>query len=75
MREFLMKMKGQRVDVLCTGTISLRGEIMNVAESVLHLKDEDGQLCYVALDKITVVWEARDKEPRAGFLSGTHAGR
>ncbi len=37
---------------------------------VLHLKDDE-QLCYVAVDKIAVVWEARDDDQhRAGFVSG-----
>jgi hypothetical protein len=26
-------------------------------------------MCYVAIDKIAVVWEARDEGNRAGFIS------
>jgi hypothetical protein len=37
---------------------------------VLHLKDDDQQMCFVAIDKIAVVWEAREDEKRAGFVSG-----
>ena len=34
------------------------------------MKDEDGQTCYVAIDHIVVVWEARDNEQtRPGFVS------
>ena len=68
MKEFLSKMIGRRVDVFCGGASSLRGEIVKVEEGVLHLKDSDGKMCYVALDKIVVVWEARDEEHRAGFV-------
>jgi hypothetical protein len=35
---------------------------------VLHLKDSDQKLCFVAIDKIVVVWDARDDEHRAGFV-------
>ena len=28
----------------------------------------DGKNCYVAVDKIMVVWEARDDDHRAGFV-------
>ena len=68
MKEFLSKMVGRRVDVYCGGASSLRGEIVKVEEGVLHLKDSDAKMCYVALDKIVVVWEARDEEHRAGFV-------
>jgi Domain of unknown function (DUF6897) len=68
MREFLSKMIGRKVDVFCGGSSSLRGEIIKVEDGVLHLKDSDQKLCYVAIDKIVVVWEAKDDEHRAGFV-------
>lgn len=68
MREFLSKMTGRKVDVFCGGAASLRGEIVKVDGGVLHLKDDDGQVCYVAIEKIAVVWEAREDEKRAGFF-------
>jgi hypothetical protein len=70
MHEFLSKMIGRKVDVFCVGTARLRGEIIKVEGSVLHLKDDEQQICYVAIEKITVVWDARDEEKRAGFVSG-----
>ena len=68
MQEFLSKMIGRKVDIFCGGASSLRGEIVKVDSGVLHLKDSDQKLCYVAIDKIVVVWEARDDEHRAGFV-------
>ena len=68
MREFLSKMMGRKVDVFCGGAASLRGEIVKVDGGVLHLKDEEGQMCYVAVERIAVVWEAREDEKRAGFF-------
>ena len=69
MKEFLSKLVGRKVDIFCGGASSLRGEVMKVEGGVVHLKDDDDQLCYVAIDRIAVVWEARDEGNRAGFIS------
>ena len=68
MQQLLSKMIGKKVDVYCGGASSLRGEVLKMEEGVLHLKDSDGKTCFVAVDKIMVVWEARDEEHRAGFV-------
>jgi len=70
MQELLSKMVGRKVDIFCGGASSLRGKVVKVEGGVLHLKDEEGQMSYVAIDKIFVMWEARDDEHRAGFVSG-----
>ena len=70
MEYLLSEMTGKRVDVLCVGAVSLRGEVVKVTNLLVEMRDEDDQTCFIALDKIVVVWEARDKEPRAGFLAG-----
>lgn len=70
MREFLSKMIGRKIDVYCGGASSLRGEVVKVEGDVLHLRDEEEQMCFVAIEKIIVVWEAREEEKRAGFVSG-----
>jgi hypothetical protein len=36
---------------------------------VLQLQDSDGKTCFVSVEKIVVVWEAKDDEHRAGFVS------
>lgn len=69
MQEFLSKLVGRRIDIFCGGASSLRGDVITVEDGVLHLKDDEGHLCYVAIDKIAVVWEARDEGNRAGFIS------
>ena len=71
MQEFLTRMIGKRLDIYCGGASSLRGEVAKIEGGVLHLKDEEGKMCYVAIERIIVVWEARDDdERRAGFVSG-----
>ncbi|MFN2491538.1 MAG: MM0924 family protein [Pyrinomonadaceae bacterium] len=69
MHEFLSKMIGKKVDVYCGGSSNLRGEVVKVEGGVLHMKDNDKRMCFVAIDKIMVVWDARDEDHRAGFVS------
>ena len=69
MREFLSKMIGRKVDIYCGGPASLRGEVIKVEGGVLQLKDHEHKTCFVAVDKIVVVWDARDEEHRAGFVA------
>jgi hypothetical protein len=68
MEQFLSKLIGKKIDVYCGGASSLRGEVIKVEGGVLHLKDNDKRLCFVAIDKIVVIWDARDEEHRAGFV-------
>lgn len=68
MEDFLSKQIGKKLDVYCGGASSLRGEVLKVETGVLHLRDDDGKSCYVAIDKIVVVWDARDEDHRAGFV-------
>jgi hypothetical protein len=69
MLELLTKMIGRRADVYCGGGSSLRGEVLQVEGGVLYLKDDEEQLCYVAVEKIICVWEARERDHNAGFVS------
>lgn len=68
MEDFLSRLTGKRLDIYCGGGSSLRGEVLKVEMGVLHVRDDDGKSCYIAVDKIVVVWEARDDEHRAGFV-------
>jgi hypothetical protein len=68
MQELLSKMVGRKIDVRCSGASSLRGEVVKVEGSILQLKDDEDQICYIAIDKIVAVWEKRDKERQPGFV-------
>ena len=68
MQKLLSQMTGREVDVVCTGASSLRGEILKVEDGVMQLKDDEGDVCYVAIDKIIAVWEKRDKDRHPGFV-------
>jgi Domain of unknown function (DUF6897) len=68
METFLTKLIGKKIDVYCGGSSSLRGDVVGVEAGVLYLRDTDGKSCYVSIDKIVVVWDARDDDHRAGFM-------
>jgi hypothetical protein len=68
MEEFLRTLIGRRIDVFCGATSSMRGEVIKVEGGVLHLRDDDGETCYIAIEKIIAVWEKRDKERQSGFV-------
>ena len=69
MQDVLSRLIGKKVDLYCGSASSLRGEVIRVEGSVLHLKDSDERMCFVAIDKIVAVWEADDEGHRAGFVS------
>jgi len=71
MRDLLSRLINKEVDVVCTGTSSLRGTITKVDDAVLQLKDDEENVCYVAIDKIVAVWEKRDRDRHPGFVFKT----
>lgn len=71
MKELLSKLIGKKVELRCGISSSLKGEVIKVEDGVLHLKDAEDKTCFVAIDKIVVVWDAPDEEHRAGFVPQT----
>jgi hypothetical protein len=71
MEELLTKLLGREIDLVCSGAASLRGEVVEVKAGVLRLKDDEDQICYIAIDKIVAVWEKREKERHPGFVLKT----
>lgn len=69
MEEFLKELRGKKIDVSCGSSASFRGDVIDVKNGVLYLRDEDEKVAYVAIDKIAVIYECKDKDHRPGFLS------
>ncbi len=59
---------GHEIDVVCSGASSLRGEVVAVKSGVLQLKDDEDQICHIAIEKIVAVWEKREKARLPGFV-------
>lgn len=70
MQEFLSTMIGKKVDIVCSGATGVRGELIKIEGNVAEVHHED-KTCYVAIDKIAIVWEVKENEIRAGFISNT----
>ncbi|HKR59838.1 MAG TPA: MM0924 family protein [Pyrinomonadaceae bacterium] len=69
MQDVLSRLIGKRVDLYCGSASNLRGEVLRVEGNVLHLKDNDEKVCFIAIEKIVAVWEATDPDHQAGFVS------
>ena len=68
MEKLLAKLIGREIDVVCAGASSLRGHCVSVENGVLQLKNEEGEIFYIAVDKIVAVWEKKDKSRHPGFV-------
>ena len=68
MEQFLVQLMGKKVDVSCGLSAVVRGEIVDVKDGILYLRDEEDRVCYVAINKVAVIWEQKEHENRAGFV-------
>jgi len=68
METLLTGLMGKTVDVGCGGTAAFRGEIIDVKENILYLRDEDERVTYIAIDMIASVCERSDSHSRPGFI-------
>jgi hypothetical protein len=69
MEELIKRLTGKKVDVSCGPGTVLRGEVVEVKDGVLYLRDEDDKSAYVAIDKIATVYECADSISRPGFIA------
>ncbi len=69
MEEFLTQLMGKKVDVSCGTAAAVRGEIVNVKDGILYLRDDE-KVAYVSVEKVAVVWEVIENEVRTGFVTG-----
>ena len=70
MEEFLKQMMGKKIDVACGSSATVRGDVVDVKGGVLYLRDDEDRVAYIAIEKIAVIWEAKDHEVRTGFITG-----
>ena len=70
MEEFLKQMMGKKIDVACGSSATVRGDVVDVKGGVLYLRDDEDRVAYIAVEKISVIWEAKDYEVRTGFITG-----
>ena len=68
MEEFLKQLMGKQIDVSCGTSAVVRGDVVDVKEGILYLRDEEERTAYVVIRKIAFVWEVKDAEHKAGFV-------
>lgn len=68
MEELLNQLLGKKIDVTCGTNAAFRGDVVDVKNGVLYLRDEDDKVAYVAIDKIAVIYECKDPYLRPGFV-------
>jgi hypothetical protein len=68
MEEFLKQLKGKKIDISCSANVTVRGDVVDIRNEILYLRDENERIAYVAINKIAVVWEANEQQSRPGFV-------
>lgn len=68
MEELLKSLMGKKVDISCSASASFRGDVVDVKDGVLYLRDEDETVAYVAISKIALITEVKEAAQRPGFL-------
>lgn len=69
MEELLRQLMGKKIDVTCATNAAFRGDVADVKDGVLYLRDEEDRVAYVAIDKIAVIYECREQTLRPGFVA------
>lgn len=67
MEEFLKQLMGKRIDVSCGSNASFRGDVIDVKNGILFLRDDE-KVAYVAIDKIAIIFEVKEHLSRPGFV-------
>lgn len=68
MEEFLKQLMGKKIDISCGTSATVRGDVVDVKNGILYLRDEDERVAYVAVEQVAIVWEVKEHQTRPGFL-------
>ncbi len=68
MEEFLKQLMGKEIDVSCGAGATVRGDVVDVKDGVLYVRDEQERVAYIAVEKIAVIWEVKPHSVRPGFV-------
>ncbi len=68
MEDFLKQMMGKQIDISCGTSSTVRGDVMDVKDGILYMRDEHERVAYVAIEKVAIVWEVKEHQTRPGFV-------
>mgnify|MGYP003487841072 FL=1 len=69
MEELLKSLMGKKVDITCGNNATFRGDVIDVKNGVLYLRDEEDKVAYVAIGKIAVIYECKEPAIGPGFIT------
>jgi len=67
-KQILANYLNKMIEIHYGSTAAIRGKLLDIVEDVAKLEDEDKVTMYVAIDKICVFWEVKEKEKPVGFI-------
>ncbi len=68
MEEFLKQLMGKKIDLSCGQSSTVRGDVVDVKNGVLYLRDENDRVAYVSIERVAIVWEVKEHHTRPGFV-------
>ena len=68
MEDFLKQLMGKKIDISCGTTSTVRGDVMDVKDGILYMRDEHERVAYVAIERVAIVWEVKEHQTRPGFV-------
>jgi hypothetical protein len=68
MEELLNNYIGKKIDISVGTTAVFRGEVIDVRNGILYLRDDDHKVAHIAVSKIAVVFECSDNAAKPGFI-------
>jgi len=68
MEELLNQYMGKKIDVSVGTSAVYRGEVIDVRNGLLYLRDDEHRVAHISLDKIGVVYECNESATRPGFI-------
>jgi hypothetical protein len=68
MEDFLKQLMGKKIDISCGTASTVRGDVMDVKNGMLYLRDEHERVAYVVIEKVVIVWEVKEHQTRPGFV-------
>jgi hypothetical protein len=68
-KQVLTNYLGRKVEIHYGGTATIKGELVDIIDGIAKLKDEENVMLFVAIDKIRVFWEVKEKDKSVGFVA------
>lgn len=64
----MKQLMGKEIDVSCGASATVRGDVVDVKDGILYLRDEQERVAYIAINKIALIWEVKPHSSRPGFI-------